>query len=278
MAISAVASVQLGAALSTHLFKALTPAGTVWLRLFFSALIMVVATRPSLRSIPRTILLRTIILGTVTGLLMLMFVEAIARLPLGTASAVEFLGPVSVAGVLSHRRSVLIWPALALSGVIILTEPWVGHPNLSGIGFALGAAACWAAYILLTQRVGAQLEGLQGLAISLTIGLLVAAPFGVRDAIHGLSPMIAIEGLGLAILVPLLPFILDLLSLRKMAIAAFGTLMALEPGIATMMGLIVLSQTPNSLQLLGVGMVIIAGIGAQRIGRRGHGLPMPEQL
>ncbi len=257
-------SVQTGAALSTHLFTALTPAGSAWLRLAISAMILLLITRPRLRAIGWPALRSTLMLGTVTAVLTLAFIEAVARIPLGTAAAIEFLGPLSVAALRSHRRSALIWPALALAGVIALTEPWHGRLNLSGVGFAAVAALGWAGYILLTQHVGAQLAGLQGLAMSLATATLVAAPVAAWPALRGLTPGIALQGLGLAALVPLLPFSLELLALRRMRIAAFGTLMALEPAIATVIGLLLLGQLPAIWQIAGVALVVTAGIGAQR--------------
>ncbi len=263
-AVSSMVLVQLGTALSTRLFLALTPAGSTWLRLVVAAIILMALNRPALRAIPRSVLLGAALLGGVTGLLMLTFIEAVARIPLGTAAAIEFLGPLSVAAVRRHRRLALIWPAIALLGVLLLTQPWVGHLNLPGIGFALAAAAGWAAYILLTQRMGAQLAGLQALAISLSTAAVVTAPFGAWAAITGLTPTTAAQGAGLAVLVPLLSFSFELLALRRMRVAAFGTLMALEPGIATVLGLAVLTQMPNPSQVVGVAAVVAAGVGAQR--------------
>ena len=262
-----MACVQLGAALSTHLFTALTPAGSAWLRLAMAGAILLAATRPPIRRLPRPALGGALLLGATTGVLMLMYIEAIARIPLGTASAIEFLGPLTVAAARSRRPIALVWPALALAGVVALTQPWAGRLNLVGAGFAFGAAAGWAGYILLTQRVGAQIDGLQGLAISLTAAAVVTAPFGARAAIHGLTPSIAAAGLGLAVLVPLLPFALELLAMRRMPLAAFGTLMALEPGIATLLGLALLTQVPDVLQVVGIAFVVLAGIGAQRAHR-----------
>lgn len=265
LAIAAMVSVQLGAALSTHLFEAVTPAGSTWLRVAIAAVILLAIIRPSLRSIPRKALLSTTLLGAMTGLMMLMFIEAVARIPLGTASAIEFLGPLTIAALRSRRRVALLWPALALGGVVALTQPWTGRLDLLGILFALGAACGWAGYILLTQRVGEQLHGLQGLALSLTVGAIVIAPFGAVPAIAGMTALVGLEAVGLALLVPLIPFILELMALRRMRVAAFGTLMALEPGIATVLGLLVLAQAPNPLQLLGIVLVVAAGIGAQRV-------------
>jgi inner membrane transporter RhtA len=264
LAVSAMLSVQTGAALSTHLFRALTPAGSAWLRLAIAAIILLLITRPRIRSIGWPVLRGTLLLGAVTAVMTLAFVEAIARIPLGTTVAIEFLGPLSVAAIRGRRRSALVWPALALAGVIGLTEPWQGRLSLSGIGFAVTAALGWACYILLTQRVGAQLDGLQGLALSLGTATVVAAPVAAWPALHGLTPGLALQGLGLAVLVPLLPFALELLALRRMAVAAFGTLMALEPGIATVIGLLLLGQLPAGWQIAGVALVVTAGIGAQR--------------
>lgn len=275
LALSAMISVQLGAALSTRLFAAVTPAGTVWLRLTVAALVLLGVTRPPLRRLSRSMLSGTVLLGAVTGVMTLMFVEAIARIPLGTVVAIEFLGPLTVAALRGHRRSALIWPVLALAGVIGLTQPWSGPLDLLGIAFAATAAVSWAGYILLTQRVGAESEGLQGLAVSLTVAALVTAPFGAWAAIGGITPWVAAQALGLGILVPLLPFALEMLALRRMAVAAFGTLMALEPGIATVLGLVVLRQAPDTLQIAGVVLVMTAGIGAQ--GRNGPEPNAPQE-
>jgi inner membrane transporter RhtA len=264
LAVSSMLSVQTGAALSTHLFKAITPAGTAWLRLAMAAVVLLLVSRPRLGAMGWPALRATMVLGTTTALLTVAFIEAVARIPLGTASAIEFLGPLGVAAIGSHRRSALVWPALALAGVIGLTEPWHGRLNLTGVAFAAAAACGWAGYILLTQRVGAQLDGLQGLATSLATATVVAAPVAAWPALHGVTPEIAIQGLGLATLVPLLPFTLELMALRRMRVAAFGTLMAVEPAIATVIGLVLLDQLPRIWQIAGVGLVVAAGIGAQR--------------
>ena len=266
-AVASMVSVQLGAALSTHLFTALTPSGSAWIRVAIAAVILLAVTRPRLRAIGWPALRATMVLGSATAVLMLAYIEAIARIPLGTTAAIEFLGPLGVAAARSHRRSALIWPALAFLGVIGLTEPWRGDVNLAGIGFALAAAGGWAAYIVFTARVGAQVEGLQGLALSLTVASFVAAPVAAWPALSGLTAPIALESVGLALLLPLLPFSLELLALRRMRVAAFGTLMALEPGIAVVIGMVLLSQLPAPWQVLGVVLVVVAGVGAQRAPR-----------
>jgi inner membrane transporter RhtA len=264
LAVTSMLSVQAGAALSTRQFAALTPAGSAWLRIAISAVILLAVTRPRLRSIGWPALRGILLLGTATAVMTLAYIEAVARIPLGTTAAIEFLGPLGVAALRSHRRSALLWPALAMLGVIGLTEPWRGQLDLSGVAFAAIAGAGWGVYIVATQRVGAQLSGLQGLAMSLGAATIVAAPLAAWPALHGLTPVIAVQSLGLAVLVPLLPFSLELLALRRMQVAVFGTLMALEPGIAVLIGMLVLGQLPVAWQVAGVVLVVIAGIGAQR--------------
>ncbi len=277
-AVVAMVSVQLGAALSTRLFSALSPAGTAWLRLAFAALVLLALTRPRVGRLQRGVLLTTLGLGAVTGLMMVFFIEAVARIPLGTAVAIEFLGPLSVAAVRAHRRSALVWPALALLGVLTLTRPWAGQLDLLGIGFAVGAAVGWACYILLTQRVGRRLDGLTGLTLSLTTAALVTAPIGAGAAVRGLTISTAVIGLGVAVLVPLLPYVLELWALRRMPLAAFGTLMAVEPAVATVLGLVLLHQRLSLAQLVGVVLVVIAGIGAQRAPAEQPRSPAPQPV
>jgi inner membrane transporter RhtA len=267
LAIASLVLVQLGSALSTHLFAALTPAGSVWLRLAVAGAVLLVLVRPRPSAFGRRALAGTVLLGATTGLLSLAFIEAVARIPLGTAVAVEFLGPLGVAAVRAHRPAALAWPVLALAGVVALTEPWAGAIDLAGVGFALAAAAGWAAYLVLTQAVGTEVEGLGPLAVSLSVGALVTAPLGAGPVLAGLTPSVALAGIGLAVLTPLLPYALELAALRRMTLTAFGTLMALEPGIATVLGLVLLAQAPTAPQAAGVLLVVAAGIGAQRTAR-----------
>ena len=144
LAVTAILSVQLGSALSVDLIEAVGPAGTAWLRLSMGAIILLAIARPPLRSVRRATCCpaRTRI---TTGLMTIGFLAAIERIPLGTAVAIEFLGPLTVAALRSHNRKALIWPAVALLGVVLLTEPWQGDFNLAGRGFAALAGVGWAA-------------------------------------------------------------------------------------------------------------------------------------
>ena len=129
---------------------------------------------------------------------------------------------------------------------MLLTEPWHGTADPVGVAFALAAAVCWAAYIVLTQRVGDEVTGLNGLAISMPVAGLVAIAVAGPSLPSELTPQILLAGLGLAILLPVIPFALEMLALRRLTTTAFGTLMSLEPAIALVVGLVVLSRRRGS--------------------------------
>jgi inner membrane transporter RhtA len=273
MAVGSMTCVQIGLALSVPLFGQLGPLGTVWLRLAWASLILLVAVRPRPWRFRRRILLAAIALGVATGGVTMLFMAAIARMPLGVASALEFLGPLGVAvaraksGQHSGRRR-LLWPGLAAAGVLVLTHPWQGGGSPLGIVFALGAAACWAAYILLTQAVGDEVAGLEGLAVSIPVAALVSTPFAAPEIGKALTPHLLLAGLGLALLLPVIPFGLEMYALRRLTTAAFGTLMCLEPALALLAGLALLGQVPGLWALAGVALVVVAGLGAVRTGAR----------
>lgn len=221
--------------------------------------------RPRLRAFSRRALLGAVALGVNTALVTLLFMEAVARLPLGTASALEFLGPLGVAVARGRRRG---YALLALAGVLLLTSPWQGGGDLAGVGFALAAALCWAIYILLTQWVGDEVEGLGGLAVSLAVAGVTGAVVAGPATMPHLTWQLALAGLGLALILPVIPFLLEYLALRSLTTAAFGTLMALEPAYGLGVGLVVLGQRPGWPAALGVALVVAAGVGAARTGAR----------
>jgi inner membrane transporter RhtA len=268
MAVGSMTCVQIGLALSVPLFGRLGPLGTVWLRLAWAALILLVAVRPRPWRFRRPILLAAIALGVVTSGVTMLFMAAVARMPLGTASALEFLGPLGVAVARGHGRRRLLWPGLAAVGVLVLTHPWQGGGSPLGIAFALGAAACWAAYILLTQAVGDEVAGLEGLAVSIPVAALVSTPFAATEITKALTPHLLLVGFGLALLLPVIPFALEMSALRRLTTAAFGTLMCLEPALALLAGLALLGQVPQVWALAGVALVVAAGLGAERSGAR----------
>ena len=268
LAVGAMVSVQVGAALSTYLFPAIGPVGTVWLRLTVAAVFFLAIARPSLAGVNARDLRAPLALGVMTAVMTVFFVLALDRIPLGTVVAIEFLGPLSVAVVRSHDRRGLLWPLFAFIGVVLLTEPWTGEIDRLGVLYAALAGVGWAAYIVLTQKVGDRFSGLQGLAITMPVAAIAAAFVGVPQAIGGLTWQVFGIAVALAVLLPIIPFALELQALRRLTTAAFGTLMALEPAIATIVGALLLAQVPAAIQVLGVALVVVAGIGAERSGHR----------
>ena len=287
MAVASMSTVQLGLALSMPVIDELGALGTSGLRLAWAGALVWILVRPRLRDFTARDLRACIMLGAVSAGMMMLFMQAMNRLPLGTASALEFLGPLAVSLYGPGNRGKR-WTVMAALGVVALTEPWQGGIDAAGAGFALAAAGCWAAYIILTQHVGDRVTGLDGLAISLPVagliglvGLFASAPSELGHLTWRLLGVM----LGLAVLSAVLPFVLEFLALRHLAASAFGTLMSLEPAIALLIGLLVLGQIPGPAPAAGVAFVVIAGIGATRTGARPttapsdphHDLPRAEQ-
>ena len=281
LALASIVIVQTGAALSMSTFDSIGPSGTAFLRLLVGGMIFLVIARPRLREYTGAELRMAVVLGIVTGMMTVTFLHALERIPLATTIAIEFLGPLAVAALRSHSRRALLWPALALIGVLLLTRPWTGEIDPVGICFALASALGWATYIILTQRVGDAFSGLQGLAITIPIGACVAGIVGMPGVWGHLTTTLILQSIGLALLMPVIPFALELLALRRLTTAAFGTLMALEPAVGTVLGVVLLAQFPNGFQVAGVVLVVIAGVGAERTGHRDNpGViePIPTQL
>jgi inner membrane transporter RhtA len=272
MALGSMWCVQLGLAASVGLFDRIGPTGTAGVRLPWAGLILALVVRPRPSAFTRSGLAACVALGTVTAGLTILFTEALARIPLGTASALEFLGPLGIA-LLRGRGRARGWALLAALGVVLLTSPWQAGLDPADVAFALAAAGCWAGYILLTQRVGDQVVGLTGLAVSMPVAGLVAGavagPGLLADLGAGrLDAAVLLAGLGLALLLPVVPYSLELLALRRLTTAAFGTLMCLEPAIALGVGVVLLHQTPSPAAAAGVAAVVLAGVGAERTGAR----------
>lgn len=274
MAMASMLLVQLGLAVSVGLVDQVGATGAAWLRLFWAGVILLAVVRPRPSQFSRPALRAGIALGVVTAGVTLLFMAAVSRLPLGPASAIEFLGPLGVA-VTRSRGVGRLWALAAAGGVLLLTHPWTGTVDLTGVAFALGAACCWAVYILLTQHVGDSVSGIAGLAISMPTAALVATATVGWRVFGRLTPELMLIGVGLAVLLPVVPFMLEMLALRRLEAGAFGTLMALEPAFALAIGFVALRQGLTATAVAGVGLVVAAGIGAERAGAR-RSAPSPS--
>lgn len=275
LAVVAMLSIQTGSALSISLFPAVGPAGTAWLRLSLGAVILLLLVRPKLSLIRRDNVLGLLGLGAATGVMTSAFLSALERIPLGTTVAIEFLGPLTVAALSGKNVRAAIWPVVALVGVVLLTRPWTGSVDLVGVAFAALAAACWGLYIVFTQQVGDRFRGIQGLALATPVAAVTASFVGVPQAWGNLSWEVLAWGVVLAVLTPVFPFALEMLALKRMNTRAFGTLMAVEPGVATGIGLLLLFQVPSVLDAMGILLVVLAGIATQRDASRPPLLDLP---
>jgi inner membrane transporter RhtA len=276
MATASMLCVQTGLAIAVTLIDRIGVEGAAWLRLAWAGILLLIIVRPKRSAFTRASFTMCVVLGVVTAAITLLFMAALDRIPLGTASALEFLGPLAVAVAHGKGRHRFVWPGVAAVGVVLLTRPWDGAVDWVGVLFALAAAVCWASYILLTQRVGDEVAGINGLAVSMPVAGLVATAT-VGPAVFGrMTPEILLIGIGLAILLPVVPFALELLALRRLTTAAFGTLMAVEPAFAMIVGFIVLHQVPGVGGVVGICFVVVAGIGAARSGSRTP--PVPAEV
>lgn len=279
MAVTAMLAVQLANALSVPVIDQVGAGGTAWLRMCFGAVFLWMIARPAIRSLRRKNLPALLALGVVTGFMTTFFLAAVERIPLGTAVAIEFLGPLTVAGLMSKNRKALVWPLLAFVGVLLLTEPWHGDIDLAGVGFALAAGACWGLYNVLTQHVGDRFSGISGLSLTIPVAALATLPVGLPQVIGGDLPWWVLPAAaGIALITPVIAFGLEMLALRRMTHTAFGTLLSIEPAFGILIGLLVLAQTPTFMQLLGIAIVIVAGAAAQRGGARTTTTDLPASV
>ncbi|MBD7994881.1 EamA family transporter [Arthrobacter sp. Sa2CUA1] len=276
MAVAAMLAVQLSNALSVGVVEQVGAAGTAWLRMCFGTMLLWMIARPAFRSLRRKDVPALIVLGVVTGFMTAFFLGAVERIPLGTAVAIEFLGPLTVAGLMSKHRKALVWPLLALVGIVLLTEPWHGDIDLAGVGLALAAGACWGLYNVFTQHVGDRFSGISGLSLTIPVAALATMPAGLPQVIGAdFTWWVLPAAAGIALISPVIAFGLEMLALRHMTHTAFGTLLSVEPAFGILLGLLMLGQTPALMQLLGVAIVILAGAAAQRDGTRPVA-PVPE--
>lgn len=276
MATGSMVCVQIGLALSIGLMDRIGSEGAAWLRLSWAGLILLVVVRPRRTAFTRSTFMACVALGVVTASVTLLFMAALDRIPLGTASALEFLGPLGVAVAQGRGGRRILWPGLAAVGVVLLTDPWAGTVDPVGVFYALAAGVCWGGYILLTQRVGDGVAGINGLAVSMPVAGVVATLVAGPAVLAKMTPEILLIGIGLAVLLPVVPFALEMMSLRRLTTATFGTLMSLEPAFALIVGIIVLDQIPGAWAVVGICLVVAAGVGAARSGARST--PVPAEV
>jgi inner membrane transporter RhtA len=270
-----IVSVQLGAAIAKTLFDSLGPGGTVFVRIAFASLVLLVLVRPKLGGYDRNAYLVAGLFGLALAGMNFSIYLAIDRIPLGVAVTLEFVGPLGVAVAGSRRVLDLLWVVLAAAGILLLAPLGVfGGMELDpvGVAFALFAGCLWASYILLSARTGSAFPGGTGLVIALCVGTVVLAPFGIAGAGYALlDPKLLLAGFGVAMLSSAIPFSLELEALRRIPARVFGVLMSLEPAVAALAGLVVLGERLEVRAVAAIVLVTVAATGASLFGRQAEG-------
>ena len=262
LVLGGVGSVQFGAAIAKTLFADLGPAGTVLLRLAVAAGLLVAFWRPKVRELERGELGMIVLFGLALGGMNACFYAALDRIPLGIAVTFEFAGPLGVAVAGSRRALDAAWVVMAAAGIVLLSGGG-GDLDPLGVALALFAGGFWAAYILLSARVGQAFAGGAGLALAMVVGAVALTPLGVADGGAALlEPRLLALGAAVAVLSSVIPYSLELEALRRMPARVFGVLMSLEPGVAALAGWLLLSEALATWEVAAIGLVVAASAGA----------------
>lgn len=250
-------SMYLGAALAVVLFGRLSPAGVAWLRMLVAAMVLLTWRRPDRAAWRGRRLVLAACFGLVTGLMNVAFYEAIARLPLGTAVAVEFCGPVAVAALGSRSVRDIAALMLAATGVVLIADVRLAGSS-AGLVLALVAAVLWAAYIVLGKRVASAGSGLDDMTVGFALAAVLLCPLAMGTGPVWNSPTLLAMAAGVGVLSTALPYALDQVVLRRVGQARFALLLALLPAVASVVGLVVLGQLPHPLEAAGIATVAVA--------------------
>ncbi|MFC6288354.1 DMT family transporter [Nocardioides sp. GCM10027113] len=267
LVLGGILSVQFGAGVAKTLFDEITPTAMVWLRLVTSAVVLAAIARPVLRGRTRADWMVALGFGLSLGTMNWAIYQSFARIPLGLAVTIEFIGPLAVATLGSRRPRDLAWVGLAGLGVLLLGFERADL-DLLGVLFAVVAGAAWAAYILLSAQTGRRWPGLDGLAVASVVATVLLTPAAFATAgTTFLDPRLLLLGAAVGLLSSVIPYSLEITALRRIRPAVFGILMSLEPAAAALAGIIVLQELLSPTQWLAMACVVVASVGATRSSR-----------
>jgi inner membrane transporter RhtA len=266
LVLASIASVQFGAAFAKTLFDELGAGGTVFVRTLVAAVVLALIWRPRLAGHSRDDLGLALVFGLVLAAMNFCFYSSIERIPLGIAVTFEFVGPLGVAVFGSRRPLDLLWVALAATGILLLSDLGSGGGlDRLGVALALFAGVLWAAYILLSARMGRAFPGGAGLALAMVVATVPLAPVGIAaGGSELLVPEILLAGVAVGLLGSAIPYALELEALRSMPVGVFGVLMSLEPAVAALAGFVVLDEGLVTRELVAIALVVAASAGAAR--------------
>ncbi|WP_298458622.1 DMT family transporter [uncultured Cellulomonas sp.] len=274
-----------GAAIAVGLFATVAAPTVAWLRIVVAAVVLVLWRRPWRTRWDRRDLLAAALFGAVLAAMNVAFYVAIDHLPLGTAVAIEFIGPVAVAAVTGRGWRERAGIALAAAGVVLLAGVTVQQHDGGGGGpdvvvglIAIGVSAlCWAGYILLGRRIAVRGSGVSSLSLAMVAGAVVFAPFLARDAVPVLADWrLALAVIGVGVLSSAVPYAIDQVVLRRIGAAAFAVLLALLPATAAVVGAVALRQWPHGLEV--VGLLAVSGAIVLTSGRSAPASRAPEPV
>lgn len=266
MVLGSCTSLQLGAAIATQLFPTLGAWGVTSLRMAFAAVILLLVVRPRIAGWTwhqwRSVILFGLALGGMNGF----FYAGIDRIPLGAGVAIEFLGPLTLAAVLSRKMVDFLWVLLALCGMGVLGFESLTSSEAAldplGVMFVLIAGAFWAGYVLTSSKVGKIVPGTGGLAMAMVVAAIAMAPVGGPMAVHAFSdPALLGVCAAVGLLSSVIPYSLELKALRVLPSATFSILLSLEPAFAALFGFFLLHQAISPLRFLAITLVILASMG-----------------
>ena len=297
LVITGIVSVQVGAGLAGRMFGEVSPATLTGLRLWAAAAAMAAFGGRGLARTVRDLVRErawrdsavVLAFGVTLAIMNFSFYQAFARIPLGIVVTIEFLGPLAVAVASSRRVVDLVWVALAGTGVALLSDGWsslslhggqVGQAGtaLAGVALALVAAAGWAAYILLSASTGRRFPGSSGLTIAMVVAALLVTPAAAAGSAGRGDPLrLAVIGTGIAagLLSSVIPYRLEMETLRRIPARIFGIWMSLEPAVAALVGLALLGEALAPREWAAIGCVIVASAGAARGDGPAPGDPVP---
>lgn len=265
LVIVAIVAIQIGAAVAIYLFQFIGAEGTVALRIVLSAALLFLGTRYSRRDYWFALQKHgglLAVFGACIATMNLLFYLAIERIPLGTAVTLEFAGPLLLAACNSQRWVQLAWVALSAIGIVLLSPLAGSDLDVVGVIFALLAGAAWALFIVLSKRVGAKVDGTLGLRVGMLIAAVIVSPLAIPIIDKVLfDGVIIIAVIAVALLSTTIPFILEFTALQSLPARSYGVLISLEPGVATLIGALMLQERVTLIGLFAVGCVIVAAIG-----------------
>ncbi len=259
----AIVSVQGGASIAKGIFPALGAASTAAIRIAFSAVILLLVNRPKFSAITKAQWKTVVPYGIVLGAMNTCFYLSLARIPLGLAVTLEFIGPLLLAVTGSKKPLDFLWVLLAACGIALIA-PWSGNDiDLLGAALALLAGAFWAAYIVLGGKISKIMDGGQAVTIGMLVATAVVLPFGfIEGGLMQLNPKLIGLGIALALLSSAIPYTLEMNALKHIPAKTFSILMSLEPAMAAFFGLVLLQEYLTIFEWSAIVLVVIASMGS----------------